>query len=120
MIVCVSRAVYQSARSDVGRGRSGPVSHWQAATSASTAVTAADPYVKGRRDANNRVKDDGAKFKLVRENGKKTGELVFRQAPDYDPNGENVYEFTITAVSGTGDRRETTTVNVTVTVVQAP
>ena len=65
--------------------------------------------------------DDGPKFLLVKENGKKTGELVFRDAPDHgapaDGNGDNVYEFTITAVSGTGDRRETATVNVEVTVV---
>ena len=70
--------------------------------------------------------DDGADFELVKDaNEVKTGELVFNLAPSFeyphDDNKDNVYEFTIRAVSGTGDRqRSTATVNVTVTVVDAP
>ena len=82
-------------------------------------VTATDPdgdaivnYVKQG--------DDGPRFELVKENGVKTGELVFRETPDYDDpddDGDNVYQFTIQAVSGQGDARRSATVEVTVTVV---
>ncbi len=65
---------------------------------------------------------DGHRFRLVKENGRKTGELVFREAPDYenpvDADGDNVYHFTIQAHSGTGERKLATTVDVTVTVVE--
>ena len=95
------------------------------------AVAATDPdgdaivnYVKGRRNDDNQVIDDGGKFKLLTVNGVKTGEFEFREAPDYDDptdaNGDNVYEFEIRAVSGHGDRRLSTTANVTVTVVEPP
>ena len=58
----------------------------------------------------------------MKEKGRKTGELVFKEAPDFDDpqdgNEYNVYEFAIKAVSGSGERQRSTTVDVTVTVVQ--
>ena len=72
-------------------------------------------YIKGARDANNAVIDDGNLFQLVKQNGRKTGEIEFKQAPEFDNptdgNTDNVYEFTMTAVSGAGGRKLTTTVD---------
>ena len=62
---------------------------------------------------------DASSFEI----GEVSGQLVFRDAPDFEnpasDDGDNVYEVTVTATSGTGDRELTATQAVTVTVTDA-